>query len=54
MAYEELERSLSWKVFSWENDLPCINKNLERTFQHKIFQLDDFSNYMHPDKMGDF
>ena len=27
------------------NDLPCINKNLERPFQHKTFQLNDLSNY---------
>ena len=26
------------------NDLSCINKNLERTFQHKTFQLNYLSN----------
>ena len=35
-----------------KNDHSCIKKNLERTFQHKTFQLNDLSyalsNFMRP------
>ena len=52
-AYVQLERAVEKIVmlesFKLErsfqlNDLPCINHNLERSFQHNSFQPSDFSN----------
>ena len=41
----------SWKDrlvgISQLNDFQCINKNLETSFQHKIFELNDLSNWMY-------
>ena len=52
-AYVQLERAVEKIVmlesFKLErsfqlNDLPCINHNFERSFQHNSFQPSDFSN----------